>query len=127
MGMGVYEHLHPTEVCASANHMMFSCRHWFLAMSCMTSLHQTVSASANSEMPSGCCNNGIVVDSPSVDSSGLCVAAIKFLSSIMASNSVTVSTVSFVRDSTAELVKEIVEYLKAKTMQSKSWTTMCQT
>jgi hypothetical protein len=85
---------------------------------CDESPSSCVSASANSEMPSGCCNNDIVIDSPSVDSSGLCVAAIKFLSSLMASNSVTLSTVSFVRDSTAELVKEIVEYLKAKTMQT---------
>ena len=54
---------------------------------------------------------------PNVDHLGIAQAALKFLLSLLASNAISLATVNFIRNSTQELVKEILNFLKCKLMK----------
>lgn len=58
------------------------------------------------------------VSAPCVDNVGVAQAALKFLMALMASNSLTLSVIEFIRNSAEELVKDILCFLQAEVIQT---------
>jgi len=54
---------------------------------------------------------------PTVDEFGVAQAPLKFLMALMASNSLPLSAVEFIRNSAQELIKDIVNFLKCRVME----------
>ena len=55
---------------------------------------------------------------PNVDEFGVSQAALKFLLALVSSNSLPLSNVNFIRNSTQELIKEILSFLKCKLLKT---------
>lgn len=55
---------------------------------------------------------------PIIDSQGVSQAAVKFVMALLSSSVLPVSTVSFIQNSTTELVRDIVQFLKARTIST---------
>jgi hypothetical protein len=86
-------------------------------------ISENASSQQNAEQSHDAFNNEssyqepIVVDTPAIDQFGVSKAALKFIMGLSASCSLPLSAVDFVRRSTAELVRDILQYLKSRVVE----------